>query len=89
MTSRTHILLIDVHDEEDESKEGFFVPSSQFRKRKKNVCCATRSVDIKHIIAFNENHSPFFAASLFVWMFCVGHPTVHYQIYLFNETKGS
>lgn len=31
MTSRTHILLIDVHDEKDETKEGFFfVPSSQY-----------------------------------------------------------
>jgi hypothetical protein len=91
MTRRTHILLIDVHDEKDGTKEGFF--SSQYATwSKKNVCCATRSVDIKHIIAFNENHSPLFLLlpySFGCFVFCVGHPTYVTEYYLFNGTKGS
>lgn len=81
MTSRTHILLIDVHDEKDGTKEGFCLLPSM-RQRVKNVCCATRSVDIKHIIAFNENHSPFFCCFLIRLDVLCWTPYVRYREYI-------
>ena len=41
MTSRTHILLIDVHDEKDGTKEGFCLLPSMRQRVKKCLLCDT------------------------------------------------